>query len=261
MSMDGTRRRVATLVGTALLIAATSSANDGLSTNQIRRLLVAADIVAWEPIGAGVTGAWRVTLSDGTMTHDAAFQPVDLTRRGGGEGRKPVVDSFRHSIAAYRLAELVGLSEMMPITVERTWRGRPGALSWWIDDVAFDEQARSEARTFPADLDAWGAQIDQMWLFAELVHDTDRHRGNLLYTRDWQLYMVDFTRAFGLSRELMKPYRLLRIDPGLLSRLEKLTMTMVTAATAPYLSAEQVAAVLGRRDILVDYFRSLRQKQ
>ena len=70
---------------------------------------MAADIVAWEPIGAGVTGAWRVTLSDGTTTHDAAFQPVDLTRRGGGEGRKPVVeDSFRHSIAAYRLAELVG---------------------------------------------------------------------------------------------------------------------------------------------------------
>ena len=112
MSMDGTRRRVATLVGTALLIAATSSANDGLSTNQIRRLLVAADIVAWEPIGAGVTGAWRVTLSNGTMTHDAAFQPVDLTRRGGGEGRKPVVDSFRHSIAADRLAELVGRAQL-----------------------------------------------------------------------------------------------------------------------------------------------------
>ena len=40
------------------------------------------------------------------MTHDAAFQPVDITRRSGDDGR-PVVDSFRHSIAAYRLAELL----------------------------------------------------------------------------------------------------------------------------------------------------------
>ena len=242
--MDGTRRRVATLVGAALLIGASSRANPELSTDQIRQFLMAADIVAGEPIGAGITGAWRVTLSDGTMTHDAAFQPVDLTLRRAGEDGRPVVDSFRHSIAAYRLAELVGLSEMMPVTVERAWRGRPGALSWWIDDVAFDEQARSEAREYPPDLDAWGAHIDQMWLFAELVYDTDRHRGNLLYTRDWRLYMVDFTHAFDPSRELMKPYRLLRVDPVMLARLEKLTTRTVTAATAPYLSAEQVAAVL-----------------
>ena len=100
-----------------------------------------------------------------------------------------------------------------------------------------------------------------MWLFAELVHDTDRHQGNLLYTGDWQLYMVDFTRAFDLSSELMKLYRLLRVDPALLSRLEKLTIATVTAATASYLSSEQVTAVLVRRDILVEHFLSLPPKQ
>ena len=251
-SMEGTRRLVA-----ALLVAATSRANPGLPTDQIRQFLKTADIVASEPIGAGTTGAWRLTLSDGRIAHDAAFQSVDLPLRRPGEDGRPIVDSFHHSIAAYRLAELVGLAEMMPVTVERTWRGRPGALSWWIDDVAFDEEARSEAREYPSDLDAWGAQIDRMWLFAELVHDTDRHQGNLLYTQDWRLYMVDFTRAFGISRELMKPYRLLSVDKGLLSRLEQLTIPTVTAATAPHLSGEQVAAVLGRRDMLVAHFESL----
>ena len=73
--------------------------------------------------------------------------------------------------------------------------------------------------------------------------------------------MVDFTRAFDPSRELMKPYRLLRVDPVMLARLEKLTTRTVTAATAPYLSAEQVAAVLGRRNTLVEHFRSLPSKQ
>ena len=257
--MERNRLVLALFVSIALLATTVFGANP-LSREQIRQFLLTADVISWEPIGSGTTGAWRVRLSDGGMTHDAAFQPVDITRRSGDDGR-PVVDSFRHSIAAYRLAELVGLSEMMPVTVERTWRGRPGALSWWIDDVAFDEQARSEARRFPPDLDAWGAQIDQMWLFAELVHDTDRHQGNLLYTGDWQLYMVDFTRAFDLSSELMKLYRLLRVDPALLSRLEKLTIATVTAATASYLSSEQVTAVLVRRDILVEHFLSLPPKQ
>jgi hypothetical protein len=28
-------------------------------------------------MGKGVTSPWRLTLSDGTLTHDAAFQAVD----------------------------------------------------------------------------------------------------------------------------------------------------------------------------------------
>lgn len=233
------------------------AASEPLSTAHIREFLAAADAVAWEPIGLGVTDAWRVTLSDGTVTHDAAFQSIDVAaRRVGGEGR-PVADSFRHNIAAYRLAVLIGLSDMMPVTDARTLRDTPGALTWWVDDVRYDEQTRLEQRRWPPDLDAWGAQIDRMWLFAELVHDTDRHGRNLLYTQDWKLYMIDFTRAFDLSDELMKPYRLRRIDGSLLSRLEGLRATEVSEATAPYLNAEQVAAVLQRRDTLVEHFHAL----
>lgn len=69
------------------------AASEPLSTAHIREFLAAADAVAWEPIGLGVTDAWRVTLSDGTVTHDAAFQSIDVAaRRVGGEGR-PVADT------------------------------------------------------------------------------------------------------------------------------------------------------------------------
>ena len=156
-------------------------------------------------------------------------------------------------------AELVGLAYMMPVTVtvERTWRGTAGAMVWWIDDIIYDEQTRLAERRWPVDLDAWGAQVDRMWIFAELVHDTDRHGGNLLYTRDWKLHMVDFTRAFQAGHELMKSYRLRRIDPMLLARLEALSVRAVAEATEGYLSREQITTVLRRRDILVEHFCGL----
>ncbi len=245
------------LCAIALTGATATGANELDSAEQRRHFLASADVVASEQLTSGITHAWRLTLSDGEHTHDALFQSIDVTNRQAGRGGGPLIDSYRHSIAAYRLAELVGLADMMPVTVERTWRGTPGAMVWWIDDVIYDEQTRLAERRWPADLDAWGAQVDRMWIFAELVHDTDRHGGNLLYTRDWKLHMIDFTRAFQAGHELMKPYRLRRIDPMLLARFEALSVRTVAEATEGYLSREQITTVLRRRDILVEHFCGL----
>lgn len=110
--------------------------------------LQTAKVIATRPIGKGITGALRVTLSDGGLTHDAAFQSVDESPRIDGRrraGEFVFVDHYRYNIAAYRLAVQLGLGAMMPATVEREIEGRRGALAWWIDDVAMDEGER-EAR-------------------------------------------------------------------------------------------------------------------
>lgn len=226
------------------------------SPDEQRQFLVSADIISWEQLPSGITGAWRLTLSDGTSIHDAVFQSVDTSHRASGARSASPSDSYRHSLAAYRLAELVGLSDMMPMTVERTWRGTRGALIWWIDDVIYDEETRLNERRWPPDLDEWGRQIDRMWIFAELVHDTDRHGGNLLYSGDWKLHMIDFTRAFSLAEKMLKPYRLQRADRALLARLAALTTESVTMATAPYLNHAQIAATLRRRDTLIERLRA-----
>ena len=51
------------------------------------------------------------------------------------------VDSYKYSLAAYKVAELLGLDNMMPVTVERVWNMKSGALSWWVD-VRWDEGQR-----------------------------------------------------------------------------------------------------------------------
>ena len=121
----------------------------------------------------------------------------------------------------------------------------------------FDEQTRLSERRWPEDLEVWGAQIDQMSLFASLVHDTDRHGANVLYMSDWKLFMIDFTRAFSLKDELLRPYKLLRVDRWVLDRLARLTASEVRSATRPHLTEDQVEALMQRRDKLVGHFRVL----
>ena len=145
-----------------------------LTVPQIREFLRMADVIAAEQSSIGVTRPWRLTLSDGTLTHDASFQSVDQRKEVARLGRSrelSFVDSYRYNIAAYQLAELVGLGHMVPVTVEREWNGRPGALSWWIDDVTFDEATRQEEGRRPNDVAAWSTQLGRMMVFAELVYD------------------------------------------------------------------------------------------
>ena len=206
----------------------------------------------------GITQPWRLTLTDGMMTHDAAFQSIEVMVDPTHQGREPdLLDSYRHNIAAYQLAELIELSHMVPVTVARTWNGTPGALSWWVDDIMFDEQTRLAERRWPDDLEVWGTQIDQMSLFASLVHDTDRHGANVLYASDWKLFMIDFTRAFSLKDELLRPYKLLRVDRRVLDRLARLTTSEVRNATRPHLTENQVEALMDEGVFTIDVVRDV----
>ena len=61
-------------------------------------------------------------------------------------GELRFVDSYRYNIAAWELARLLQLAEMVPATVERSYAGQRGALSWWVDDVMMDEEERERTR-------------------------------------------------------------------------------------------------------------------
>ena len=146
-----------------------------LSEDDVSRFLLHADVIGAEPVGMGTTQPWRLTLTDGTMTHDAHFQPVDRRegiRRFDDRVERRFVDSYHYNIAAYRLAGLLGLEAMMPVTIERTWDGRTGSLMWWVDDVRFTELTRLEEGARPSDMAAWSRQMAAMNIFAELVQDT-----------------------------------------------------------------------------------------
>jgi hypothetical protein len=227
---------------------------------QIAHFLATAKIVGDKEIPIGVTRPLRLTLDNGELRHDAAFstveQRVPVMRFEGGRTEIDFIDSYRYSLAAYAVAELVGLDEMMPVTVERQYHGRRGALSWWVD-VQMDEAERRAKSIKPPDPEAWSDQMHRMKVFTQLVGDTDRNLGNLLVGRDWKLWMIDFTRAFRRTRELRNPADLNRCDRQLLARMRALTKNQLAEKTHDYLGGGEIDALLARRDLIVARFDQL----
>jgi hypothetical protein len=219
----------------------------------MREFLLPANVTNSKQLGTGKTHPWRLTLSDGTLTHDAAFQPVDILKNReviGGQTILNFRDTYHFNLAAYELAKLLGLDDMMPVTVERSWNRQRGALSWWIPK-------KWDMTNYPKpvpDVDAWNKQMYKVLVFAELVYDTDRNQGTILITEDWKIWMIDFTRAFRLDRELQEPKNLTRCERKLVEKLRQLNGDELLEKTKPHLGKSEVKAVMARRDKIVAYF-------
>ena len=229
---------------------------------EIERFLQTAEIVGARPIEKGVTNSWRLTLSDGTTTHDAAFQSINQRKsvaRVGGRTELRFADSYHFNIAAYRLARFLELDDMVPVSVERRWQRRVGALTWWID-AEWDESERKAAQLRPPDIAAWSKQLYQMVIFAELIHDTDRNKGNIRYTTDWRLWMIDFTRAFRVWPELPHPQALVACSPVLAKRLAMLDKQGLVAVMDGHLTPTEMDAILDRRDLILQRFEMLKTR-
>ena len=270
--IDASNRRCVTplavsvaLIASAILLSSQASAAQtataSLTREQIREFLLTAKIVKSKSIPTGVTRPVRLTLSDGTLTHDAAFSTVDehrnIERFSSGRVELDFVDSYKYSLAAYKLAELLGLDGMMPVHVERAWEGRKGALAWWVDAVQMTEGERLKKKIEVPNPSKWNEQMYRMRVFSQLVADTDRNVGNILIDADWKLWMIDFTRAFRHSRTLLAAGDLKKCDRQLLERLRGLTAESVAAATRPYIGGAEIEALMIRRDLIVALFDKL----
>jgi hypothetical protein len=231
-----------------------------LTKEEKKEFLLNAKVVHNKQLGKGVTSSYRLTLSDGKLTHDAHFQPIDIHKPvmqlASGRTELNFVDSFHYNIAAYELAELLGLGDMVPVSVQRRWEGRSGAITWWIP-WKWDEEARLKEKIQPPDADAWNNQMYKLRVFNQLVYDTDPNLGNWLITEDWKLWRIDFTRAFRLYHDLENPKNLVRCDRQLLEKLRQLDAAALAERTKGQLNKEEVKAVMARRDKIVAYFEKL----
>ncbi len=209
-------------------------------------------------LGTGVTDSRRATLSNGDVTHDAHIQTVDQAMplfEGRGATEVNFKDSYRFNIAAYRLARLIGLDNV-PVSVERRVDGKVAAVTWWVDDVLMDEEARLKARTVGPDPVRFSQQIQILRIFDELIQNRDRNQGNVLWDTGWKMWMIDHTRAFRVGRELVTPDRLERCDRSLLDGLRALTAEAMRGAMGRFLSRQEIEAVLARRDLIVQHYET-----
>jgi hypothetical protein len=236
------------------------SKEPSLTEEQMRQFLLTARVIKSKQTSKGVTAPFRLTLTDGTITHDGGYQTIEISknfmRLEDGSTEINFRDSYHFNIAAYELAKLLGLGDMMPVTVERKWNGKVGSLEWWLP-VQMDEIERLKRKVTPPDVGAWNHQMYKMRVFAQLVYDTDRNLTNVMIGEDWKLYMIDFSRAFRLQTDVKDVKDLVQCDRQLLGKLRQLNEADVEEKTKGHLRKAEVNAVMARRDKIVAIFQQL----
>jgi hypothetical protein len=257
--MAAWRRTVARSVGfvvVAFWFAGLAAAQPTLTPAQQEQFLKTAKIIQTRSAGKGVTGSLRATLSDGVTTHDASIQTIDLSMTEFRSNRGTELnfkDSWRYNVAAYRLNQILQLGRV-PVSVERHYNGKVGAFTWWIDDVLMDEGERLKTKAPAPDPIAWNEQMWHIRLFDQLIQNVDRNLGNLLIDKNWDVWMIDHSRAFRLSRNLKSPKNLTRVERSALERIRSLTQQQLDEAIGDYLTSFEKRALLQRRDEIVTHF-------
>jgi hypothetical protein len=222
---------------------------------QQEQFLLTAEIQSTTAAGKGLTGTRKAIFSDGHRTHAAHIQSIDmyvpLFKGKDGSQEQDFKDSWKFNVAAYRLAKLLHLTYIVPVSVARTVDGKPSSVSWWVDGVAMDERTRVDRNIQPPDVSAWNAQMDTIRIFDQLIYNMDRSQENLLITNDWKVWMIDHTRAFRKWPTLRRPTAVTHCNPDLLHWLKVLKREDVAREMGDLLTAEEIDGMMARRDLIV----------
>jgi hypothetical protein len=223
-----------------------------LDDDALEAWLSSAEIVGVEELDAGITQPQRVTLRQGGVEMRAVLKKLS-TDFGAAHSTQSLNegDRFEFEIAAYELDRLLGLG-MVPVTVPRTVNGQKVALQFWVEG-AINARQMLEGKLRPEGWCPIEPQYNLMNVFDVLVHNTDRTQENLLITRDWNVALIDHSRAFALRQQpptllYQKPVEL---PPALAARLAALDRPTLERELGPWLHKRQIDALLKRRDRLL----------
>jgi len=228
------------------------------SDAEIEHFLKEAKVVKTKGIGKGVTGTVRATLTDGVLTHDAQIQQIEEKKAqfdAPGAQEFNFEDSWRFNVAAYRVDRLIGLN-MVPVSISRVWQSKPGAFTWWIDDVMMDEGARLKGKIQPPDSSLWNEQMQLVRVFDQLIYNVDRNAGNLLIGKNWRVWAIDHTRAFRTASSLKSAAQITRCDRTVLERMKALDKATLKKEIGEFVSEFQINGLLARRDTIVQMLQS-----
>ena len=253
------RRSAFALVVMALVVWAQSEAPTAskLSLEEKEQFLKTANIGTTKDLSTGVTNSRRATLDDGKIKHDAHIQTIEVSKASYQTQRGTELnfrDSYKYNMAAYELGKLLGLENMIPPSVERKVGGSSAAVTWWVDDTLMTELERTKKSQQPPDLDRWNKQMYVVRVFDQLIYNTDRNLGNLVIDKDWNIWMIDHTRAFRLMNKLENPKNLVQCDKNVLAKLKALDKKAIQQRVGKNLTGMEVDGILKRRDQIVKFF-------
>jgi hypothetical protein len=222
--------------------------------------LETAEIVGYDqPLNPrdAVTEPWRLTLKKDGVTMYAWWKNV--------EGRpKGFPDSWKWEIAAYHLDKYLGLNMIPPIVVKR-FRGDKGCCS--LDYGNTITLRQKKAQDLKPSSSAQVASLNKATYlqraFDNLIANSDRNEGDVLYTKDWRMILIDHSRAFYTSKKYTKkllfdenskpaPKPMRRLPRAFVEKLRYMNSGTIKEAVGEYLTDREIECVLIRRDLIIE---------
>jgi hypothetical protein len=210
----------------------------------IEEILRHGEIIASKEIGQGITKPLKVTLLHEGRQLDAVWKPLD--RYGDPTG----LERYEAEVAAYRLSRHLDL-DMVPPTVPRRIDGRQGSVQMWVH--GYKQAAKVENPPAGDWLADWTQAVARMRFFDELIDNPDRHAANYLVGEDWNVVLIDHSRALffdhqGPLRQAEPPKR---FDRSLVERTRELDLSELEGLLGDLFSKSDLKNVIHRRDVLL----------
>ena len=217
---------------------------------ELEEFLRQAEIVGAKGIDTGKTAPTKLTMEHNGVTRYAVFKSIDderaIMKFDDGRIDSNFRDSWRSEIAAYEIDKIMGLG-MVPATVERTYKGKKGSVQFWVDTMMSEAEHMRQKIEAP-DIEDWNQRMFKTRVFDNLVYNMDRNLNNLLITREWEIVLIDHSRAFRPFSFLKSPKILERFSRSMLEGMRRLNKENLTEKTGKYLPKNQIEGLLQRRD-------------
>lgn len=205
---------------------------------EVEEFMQTARIVNMAEVPIGVTKPKRAYFAPGGPVESAAWKQLTPGMKQG------YYESYKAEIAAYEMDKLLEL-HMVPPYVERRIGGDLGALGFWVERVhAWDVDHPVKG----PDQAMWDRQAVDMKMFDQVIGNTDRNQGNLLYDDEYHLILIDHSRAFTGEKDLTKMAKLTHVDRDLWQKMLALDETQLEQALGKWLDKGKRKAILQRRD-------------
>jgi hypothetical protein len=202
-----------------------------------------------------VTSPWKLTLKLGDVENFGLWKAIEVR-----VGR--LTDSWKWEVAAYRLDKLLGLN-MVPPTIERRFQGNRGSIQNWAKVLMSLKDKEEKKIKIPSyKVFPWNRALYIQRLFDNLIANEDRHQNNFLITEDWRLILIDHSRSFRTTKKFTQsliytdkhkegPREMKELPRVLVDNVRALTTESIKAAVGEYLTDEEIAAVMVRRDLIL----------
>jgi hypothetical protein len=227
-----------------------------------------AEIVAETQLGGAdaVTHPWKLTLEKDGRRAFGLWKSID-SREGGD------LDCWRYEIAAYRIDLLVRLN-MVPPTVERPFKDKPGSLQLWVEGTAsLKSLGRRIPERTPDQAGEWNRHAYLQRVFDDLIANEDRNANNILVTPDGRVILIDHSRSFRVSRRFTRnlifgpgglinapdggPYLFKTLPRTFYENIRTLDAARVRETVGTYLTDGEIEAILARKTLVLREIESM----